>query len=81
MIRRAPTRNVLSVELPVVQPADVILLKLYAGGAQDIADIKEILAGGDRCALERAVEREIRRLPPDARETWTGLTLNRGLDR
>ena len=53
MIRRAPTRNVLSVELPVVQPADVILLKLYAGGAQDIADIKEILADGDRRAERR----------------------------
>jgi hypothetical protein len=28
---------------PVVQPRDLILLKLYAGGAQDVWDVRELV--------------------------------------
>jgi hypothetical protein len=56
--------------IPVVQPADLVLLKLYAGGTQDLWDIRELLAlpGGE--ALTRAVDRALDHLPQFMRDHW-----------
>lgn len=57
-------------EIPVVRAADLILLKLYAGGPQDAWDIQQILSGDDRERLIAEVEREIPRLPQAAADFW-----------
>lgn len=70
LLARATPRLVGPEQLPVVSPADLILLKLYAGSSRDLHDAEELLDVGDRAALEADVGREIDRLPQDAREYW-----------
>jgi len=59
--------------LPTASVADLILLKLYAGGSQDRWDIEQLLAGPDRSARVEAVERSVRQLPEDARALWRAI--------
>ena len=68
----AAARNVelAGVTVPVVGPADLILLKLYAGGPQDRWDIEQLLAAADRPVLIAQVESRLDRLPPRARHAW-----------
>jgi hypothetical protein len=54
----------------VVSPADLILLKLYAGGAQDLWDIRELLALPVGDALAREVDAGLADLPSFMREVW-----------
>jgi hypothetical protein len=56
--------------LPVVRAADLILLKLFAGGPQDAWDIEQLLAGADREELIAEVDREIAPLPKEAGDLW-----------
>ena len=55
---------------PVVTALDLILLKLYAGGAQDIWDVRELLRqpGSENLAAE--VEAELTALPGSMRGVW-----------
>jgi len=55
---------------PVVTPPDLILLKLYAGGHQDLWDVRELLstAGGD--AIARQVDDSISGMPSEMRDRW-----------
>lgn len=55
--------------LPVVTLADLILLKLHAGGYRDAADVRMMLDGADRATRED-VERALPALPRDARRLW-----------
>jgi hypothetical protein len=59
-------------QLPIAQPADLILLKLYAGGSQDRWDIEQLLALSDS-SLVRAVDTRVDRLPTASREIWAAL--------
>jgi hypothetical protein len=52
--------------LPVVDTADLVLLKLYAGGPQDLLDIRLLLAAGGG-TLCREVEERLADLPPSLR--------------
>jgi hypothetical protein len=61
---------VAGLELPVVGAADLILLKLYAGGSQDRWDIEQLLAGDDRQALIAEVESRLGSLPIEAHHAW-----------
>jgi len=56
--------------IPVVRAADLILLKLYAGGAQDAWDIQQLLDGDDRDELVAEVEKFLPELPSDAAKLW-----------
>lgn len=56
--------------IPVARAADIILLKLYAGGPQDAWDIEQILAIEDRESLVAAVDVEIAQLPPESAYLW-----------
>lgn len=56
---------------PVVQKADLILLKLFAGGPQDLWDVQAILAS-DRTIVSTVDERIVE-LPDDVRELWRGI--------
>jgi hypothetical protein len=69
-IERAGHVVVSGVSVPVVTAADLILLKLYAGGAQDLWDIEQLLAGPEGAALEAGVASHLAQLPADAQQTW-----------
>lgn len=70
MIERAGTAIFAGVEVPVLGGADLILLKLYAGGPQDAWDIQQILAGPERDSLIAGVERELPELPKECSRLW-----------
>jgi hypothetical protein len=61
------------VRVPVVRAADLVLLKLYAGGHQDAWDITQLLAGDDREALIEEVTSRLECLSADARALWQRL--------
>jgi hypothetical protein len=70
IIARATPQTVEGVRVPVATAADLILLKLYAGGPQDAWDVEQLLAAGDRDALSAEVEASLAALPADARRLW-----------
>jgi hypothetical protein len=70
VIARARPVEYAGVGLPVVQVADLVLLKLYAGGSQDRWDIEQLLARPDRDAVVSQVEERLARLPARSRRTW-----------
>lgn len=59
--------------VPVVDAPGFILLKLYAGGTQDLWDIDQMLAAGERGALIAAVDQRVAVLPADPRARWQHL--------
>jgi hypothetical protein len=67
---RASPRNLGELPVPVIAPADLILLKLFAGGPQDAWDVEQVLALLDRPTLVAAVERQLSRLPAPAARLW-----------
>ena len=81
VIQRAERHRLGSVEVGLVLPSDLILLKLFAGARQDVMDVEALLEAGDRSGLEAAVELQIARLPQHARDAWRGLMPSRGASR
>ncbi len=71
VIERAVPAQVEGIEVPAARAADLILLKLYAGGPQDAWDITQLLTSPDRSLLAAEVNARVRDLPPDARALWT----------
>jgi hypothetical protein len=57
--------------IPVVGVSDLILLKLYAGGAQDRWDIAQLLAAVASPEVEAEVERGLGDLPRRCAEMWS----------
>jgi len=70
VVERALPVEIAGVRLSIVTPADLILLKLYAGGSQDRWDIEQLLARDDRDVLIETVGSRIGLLPPDSRAAW-----------
>jgi hypothetical protein len=60
--------------VPVVEAADLILLKLHSGGTQDRWDIEQLLSGRGRAQLIRDVEARVPALPGQSRELWDQLS-------
>lgn len=58
------------VDVPVAAPADLILLKLYAGGPQDAWDIEQLLGGPDRAELVAEVDAALGPLPVECSQLW-----------
>jgi hypothetical protein len=56
--------------IPVVGPVELVLLKLYAGGSQDLWDIEQLLAVAGGPSLVAEVSRCVECLPPQARRAW-----------
>lgn len=73
-VERAMPVETFGARLPIVTPADLILLKLYAGGAQDHWDIEQLLARDDRDVLVETVNSRIASLPPQSRAAWARVT-------
>jgi predicted nucleotidyltransferase len=59
--------------VPVVGAADLILLKLFAGGIQDLSDVRRLLEVVSRDTLVREVDARVEVLPRDCREHWERL--------
>lgn len=59
---------------PVVTAVDLILLKLYAGGSQDLWDVRELLRQPGAADLPATVEAELAALSPAMRDAWTRVT-------
>jgi predicted nucleotidyltransferase len=74
VVARATEVEFAGMSVPVVQAADLVLLKLYAGGSQDCWDVEQLLAGAPRAALIAVVNERVGALPPEARRLWTRLT-------
>ena len=76
LLGRAVPSRVLDEDVPVVVKGDLILLKLYAGGHQDVWDIEQLLAdAGDD--LRAHVASHISALPTDCQSQWTELIRRR----
>jgi hypothetical protein len=60
-------------QLPVARRADLILLKLYAGGNQDRWDIEQLLAIDSSAETVASVDRHLEPLPARSRELWRTL--------
>jgi predicted nucleotidyltransferase len=72
VLARAQVSEIDGVRVPVATVSDLILLKLYAGGAQDAWDIGQLLEiAADRGALEIRVEAELAALPAECRQLWS----------
>ena len=71
ILARTPTVAVPGGVLPVVDSADLILLKLYAGGSQDLWDIEQLLAAAQpSAALAEVVAARLAAAPPALRVLW-----------
>lgn len=62
---------------PVVAARDLVLLKLYAGGTQDLWDIRELLGLPDAAGLIAEVEDDLRGLAADLRTRWDAMRSGR----
>lgn len=77
VLERTDVGEIDGVSVPVAAAADLVLLKLYAGGSQDAWDIEQLLAGPGRAALVAAVEAALPGLPDDARRLWARIVGSR----
>jgi hypothetical protein len=59
--------------LPVARVADLILLKLYAGGSQDRWDIEQLLALDPARRVVLDVDEHVAALPPESRQLWASI--------
>ena len=69
-VRRATRVSAGDLVVPVVGVADLILLKLYAGGAQDLWDIQQLLAVRGSTDVTDEVQRGLTALPGRCSELW-----------
>jgi predicted nucleotidyltransferase len=76
ILGRAEPYRIGAVEVRLVEAADLLLLKLFAGGGQDLRDIQSLLDTGDRPGLVATVQGRLGRLPAEAREVWERLRLD-----
>jgi len=77
MLSRATPVTTPDGELPVVDRADLILLKLYAGGPQDRLDI-QLLMDRAEGAVAASVEERISSAPNIVQKNWTALRATKG---
>ncbi|MEO8054148.1 MAG: hypothetical protein ABI768_03280 [Acidobacteriota bacterium] len=70
LLTRRRTLRVGGEDLPVVDSADLVLLKLEAGGVQDLLDVRLLLAGPEGEAIRADVESRLPELPSSLQESW-----------
>ena len=73
VIARARRARIQGEEVPVALKNDLILLKLFAGGHQDMWDIEQLLVDGD-ADVHAAVDAAISELPDDCQARWAALS-------
>lgn len=70
VLERARPATVDDVVVPVAQAADLVLLKLFAGGFQDFWDVAQLLGGDDASAIATEVEHRLPALPAESARLW-----------
>jgi hypothetical protein len=70
VIERAEVLTLAGTGVPVARTADLILLKLAAGGAVDVQDVVVLLGLGGREELVAEIDRRVGDLPAEARALW-----------
>ncbi len=73
ILDRRKTLHLAELRVPVVEAADLVLLKLDAGGPQDRLDIQLLLRGPGGAEVRADVERRLSRLPDSLRRAWQSL--------
>lgn len=73
VLRRSHEVRIDGRSIHVATPADLVLLKLYAGGTQDRWDIEQLLALDAGAAIATQVETSLSALPARCRELWIKL--------
>lgn len=73
ILSRATEAEIEGISVPVADRADLILLKLYAGGPQDAWDIAQLLTLEGRSTLIEEVEARLHDLPAECRALWARL--------
>lgn len=73
VIARASPVSLPTVQIPVVGVADLVLLKIFAGGPQDLVDAQRLLATPDRSKIVADVNARIDALPETCRQEWERL--------
>lgn len=68
VMSRAVRTNVAGATIDVVTAADLVLLKLFAGGLKDLLDVELLLHGNPELRAE--IEQHLPDLPDDARQLW-----------
>jgi hypothetical protein len=70
VVARAQPVRIGAADIPVVTAADLVLLKLYAGGSQDKWDIEQLLALDPSGTLRAQVSDRLLALPRRCRDLW-----------
>ena len=70
ILQRSPQLDLGDIAVGVPVAADLVLLKLFAGGPQDAWDISQLLTGRDSAALVAEVSSRLGDLPTDCRQLW-----------
>ena len=73
VVARAEPFSLLDTRVPVVRAADLILLKLHAGGTQDLWDVKQLLDADRDEDVSREVESRLSEIPRGAAIAWKRL--------
>jgi hypothetical protein len=73
IVERARMTRTPDGDIPVVEAADLVLLKLYAAGPQDLWDIQQLRLANDAVPLDREVESRLDPLPAACRQAWIDL--------
>jgi len=74
IVEAAETCSIGDVSVGVASPADLVLLKLHAGGPKDAWDIRSLLESHSQAeSIRIEVDRRVLRLPPESRRLWDGL--------
>ncbi len=70
LVVRARPRQVEGTEVPVASVVDLIVLELWAGDAEDVEDVKRLLAITDRESITEQVDARLNQLPPECARLW-----------
>ena len=76
IVARRVTLDAGGFRIPVVEAADLILLKLAAGGPQDLLDVRLMLEG-DPGTWRATVAERVAEAPREVRESWERLSSER----
>jgi len=70
VVKRADPFDILEARIPVVRASDLILLKLHAGGTQDLWDVKQLLDADRDGEIVHEVQSRIAEVPRGAAIAW-----------
>jgi hypothetical protein len=70
VVARAEPFALLDVRIPVVRASDLVLLKLHAGGTQDLWDVKQLLDTDQDGDMARQVQSRLAEVPRGAAIAW-----------